>query len=132
MNALDSINIEVSEPSSGMVKAVINELTDYLTQLVETDQTHSIDINSLPLNSTDLLELKAFLGEGEVNITLNSLGKSQIHETQYSGIWWVSHFNDSGNIIAELIEICHVPKIISSHKDDIENAVQSIKNQIMQ
>ena len=129
MAILNSINlpVEVAEPKTGMAQAVFNELVDRLQEFADSGKKHVIDITSLPLTSSDKRELEELLGQGEVQVTLSTIGESQIIETAYSGIWWIKHFTADEKLISELIEITIIPEIIKSHPDDIKQAANNIK-----
>ncbi len=118
--------VEVSEPETGFANAVLQELIAQLQVFAETGRHHVIDLTSLPINSTDKRKLETTLGQGEVHITLSTIGESHINETAFSGIWWVKHYNTEQKIISEFIEITDVPDIIKSHPEDIKKAANKI------
>ncbi|MBT3205548.1 MAG: hypothetical protein HOM14_20530 [Gammaproteobacteria bacterium] len=124
------IPLEIAEPTTGMVQAVLRELLEHVELLIKSGQQHVIDLTSLPLNDSDKRELKNLLGKGEVSITLSTLGDSKIFETGINGIWWIKHFNPNEQLLAELIEITTIPEIIKSHPDDIEQAAFELKKLI--
>jgi hydrogenase-1 operon protein HyaF len=78
------------------------------------------------MNDADRAALKTALGQGEVSITLQSMGESRIYETAYAGIWWLSHFDVEGRLLSELIEICRVPAILVPHQEDIARAAATL------
>lgn len=123
---LPGISIKVAEQPTGMAEALMTELQTHLLALAQQDVSNSVDLRSLPMNDADRQQLAKLLGKGEVEISLNTIGKSKIYETSYTGIWWLTHFGDDENILSELIEITHVPEIIISHRDDITVAAQRI------
>jgi len=129
MNTL-KIPIEVIQPSTGMAQAVLTELAEHLDLLAKTGKTHVIDLNSLPMNITDKQELQHFLGQGEVNITLITIGDSKIFETAYSGIWWIKHYSADEKFISEFLEVTSIPEIIKSHVGDIQQAANELKSVI--
>ena len=126
-----NIAVDVSEPTTGMAQAVFNELVDKLQELAENAKQHVIDISSLPLSDSDKQQLETLLGQGEVQVTLSTIGESRIVETAYSGIWWVKHYTADDKLISELIEITRIPEIIKSHPDDIQHAANAIKKIIV-
>ncbi len=122
--------VEVVQPSTGMAQAVLVELAEHLALLAKTGDTHVIDLSSLPINETDKQELKDFLGQGEVDITLSTIGESKIFETAYSGIWWIKHYSVDEKFISEFLEVTSVPQIIKTHVDDIQQAAIKLINVI--
>lgn len=45
------------------------------------------------------------LGRGEVSAAIDALGRSEVAETQFSGVWWIVHKNTAGEVVGELLEI---------------------------
>ena len=129
MSAIN-IPVEIAQPSTGMAQAVMHELHDHLQDLLDNNVTNVIDLSSLPLSEADKRELENNLGRGEISLTLDSFGNSTIHETAYSGIWWIKHYTEDGILVAELIEICRIPDIAQSHRDDIQQSLQQLNTHI--
>ena len=50
---------------------------------------------------------------------LNALGLSEVTETQYAGVWIVTHYNDEQEIISRFIEVTTMPEILCSQTEDI-------------
>ncbi len=124
--------VEVTEPATGMAQAVLRELAEHLAALAEHGHSHQIDLTSLPMSSGDKQQLATALGRGEVDITLNTMGMSQIYETAYGGIWWVKHYSVDEQLLAELIEVAMIPQIINSQPADIEMAANALQQMIAQ
>ena len=125
MKPIDDIAIH-SEPlppsESSMVEAVIIEIQQQLSQYLSNGQGGIIDIHSLPLSDTDYQQLNDLLGKGEVHAVAQLAGETEIYETGYAGVWWLIHKNTDQQIIAEHIEVNHIPLILCSHRDDIKAA----------
>jgi hydrogenase-1 operon protein HyaF len=113
--------IENGEPSA-QVLAVLSELETMLTKLISRQETNSIDIRSLPMMPGDYEQLKSILGKGEVEITVNTLGPSDIYETHVPGIWWISHKNAHDEVLTEFIEVTYYPEIIKVQDGDLNEA----------
>ncbi len=131
LNGID-LPVEVTEPATGMSRAVLGELAEHLSALTQRGETHQIDLTSLPMTSGDVQELAGLLGQGEVDITLSTIGDSKVYETAYSGIWWVKHYAADEQLIAELIEVAEIPEIIKSQAPDIEQSVAALNQLIEQ
>lgn len=129
LNSLE-IPIEVAEPITGMAQAVLRELIEHLALLANEGDTHVIDLSSLPMTSSDKQQLEKSLGQGEVNISLSTIGESRIYETAYAGIWWIKHYSADEQLISELIEVTTIPEIIKSQIDDIRQSASQIKHTI--
>jgi HupH hydrogenase expression protein, C-terminal conserved region len=129
-----AIRVEAPRPVGGLgggVAAVLTELVGLLERLVDGAQSATIDLRSLPMSSLDRVELQRVLGEGEVQATLNAEGLSSIRETRISGLWWVEHRDRQGELIAESIEVTHVPAILASASDEIAAAARALRAQIL-
>jgi hydrogenase-1 operon protein HyaF len=126
------IPVEINHGSSGMARALFNELAQHLQQLVDQGNEHTVDLFSLPVTGQDKQELEQLLGKGEVDITLTTVGESRIFETSYNGIWWVRHYAADELLISEFIEVSWIPEIIKSHPSDVALSADRIKKIIQQ
>lgn len=114
----------------GGVAAIFTELVTLLERLAAGDEPATIDLRSLPMSPQDRIELKGALGEGEVQATVNAQGLSTLRETRISGIWWVEHRNEQGELVAELLEVTRVPAILSSASDEIDAGARALRAQM--
>ncbi|MBF0220596.1 MAG: hydrogenase expression/formation protein [Gammaproteobacteria bacterium] len=94
--------------------ALLQELLTLQQRLLKQGESAAIDLHTLPLSPSDRDRLRNFLGHGEVAITLNALGHSEIYETAFAGIWWTTHYSESGTLIAEQLEVTLLPAMVSS------------------
>ncbi|MCU7940401.1 MAG: hydrogenase expression/formation protein [gamma proteobacterium symbiont of Bathyaustriella thionipta] len=108
---------------------MLSEIQYALQQLLEQKQVHRIDLRAMPWSPGEKQKLEDYLGQGEVAIELNTLGKSTFYETQFSGVWFVSHYNQDGEVIAKLIEITYLPEMIFSQHEDIKNSLERLQIQ---
>jgi len=126
MSSLDDIAIVVQQGNadtdspSGQVLAILSEIESMLGALIDSGNTDSIDIRSLPMMPGDYEMLKKRLGQGEVSATVNALGPTQIQETGIHGVWWVTHYNADNDVMAEFIEVCQVPAMINTDMEDVQ------------
>jgi hydrogenase-1 operon protein HyaF len=131
MNQLN-IPIEINQTSGSMARALFNELAQHLQHLLDDGTEHTVDLFSLPVNDQDKQELDQMLGKGEVEVTLDTVGKSHIFETSFSGIWWVRHYAADELLISEFIEVTWIPEIIKSHPSDVAISADRMKKIIDQ
>ena len=125
------IPVEIGAPSTGMAQAVLAELNEYLTELSFSGRQHVIDLNSLPMTDSDKRELALFLGRGEVAVTLQTMGDSQVFETGYIKLQTPLRIYSADNqLIAELVEITTLPEIIKSHPEDVQASAVELKKLI--
>ena len=121
MSALERIAVKVipaRERPTGNAAALLNELLTLLEGWVSDGKCASIDLRSLPLNGADYAELHAALGTGAVGARIEAIGATDVHETRYAGVWWVTHYNEAQEVVAELIEVGDVPDILRTPRED--------------
>lgn len=105
--------------SRGNVEPILHEVIHALDRLLEDDEPTVIDLASLPFGPGELDQLEERLGTGELTAELNALGRSQIRETIYPGVWWLEHLNTEGDVVGRYIEITRAPEILMSQDADI-------------
>ena len=106
-------------PFHGNVRPLINEIMHAVDRLLETGESTTIDLASLPFGPGELEHLEATLGDGELSARLDALGTSQIRETAFPGVWWLEHRNAHDEIVGRFIEVTRTPEILSSQDADI-------------
>lgn len=119
-------NIHIGDELTQNVKPLLHEVKHALENLIEKDETSIIDLRSIPLAPGEEDKILQTLGNGEVQAQLDSLGLSEINETQYAGVWVVTHYNDEDSIISRFIEVTRMPEILSSQTEDIRAAHKSL------
>jgi len=135
VSGLRDIGVKVVEPPasdarSGNAEPLLHEIATLLDALLAGGRAGSIDLRSLPLTPADRDYLRGRLGEGEVRGELHALGPSEVRETAYRGVWWVTHRNAAGELCAELIEVTPWPAILQAEREEIEGAVQRLRAQL--
>jgi hydrogenase-1 operon protein HyaF len=116
--------------SVGNIRALLAEIAALLEKLVHNGATGMIDLNSLPLAPGEYEQLRQTLGQGEVSARIEAIGASEIIETHYPGVWWVTHYNVEGDIVADMIEIAWLPEIIKSQPEDVHAGLERLKAQL--
>ena len=112
-------NIQNGDDLTFNVKPLLHEVKHALDNLIETGHTTIIDLRSIPLAPGEEDKILHTLGQGEVKAQLNALGLSEVIETQYAGVWIVTHYNDEQEIISRFIEVTTMPEILCSQTEDI-------------
>ena len=112
------------------VKAILTEIVNLLERLARGQNPAAIDLRSLPMSPADRSELQCALGEGEVRATIQTQGLSIVRETGTCGVWWVEHRDAQGELKAELLEVAHVPAILSSATDEIAAAALALRERL--
>jgi HupH hydrogenase expression protein, C-terminal conserved region len=104
---------------SGNGTAILHEISDLLGRLVSDGSQGVIDLRAMPLTPGDYAQLEEVLAAGAVRAAIDAAGPSEVFETAYPGVWWVRHRNESGETVAEFIEVTVCPEILKSHADDV-------------
>ena len=123
-------NIQTSDQLTRNVTPLLHEVKHALENLINNNQTATIDLRSIPLAPGEEDTILNSLGCGEVQAELNALGLSEIYETTYTGVWIVSHFNDDNELIGRFIEITTMPEILRSQDEDILNAYHRLNERL--
>ncbi len=115
-------NIQIGDDLTWNVMPLLHEVKHALDGLIKKGETTVIDLRSIPLAPGEEDKILNTLGQGEVQSQLNALGLSEIIETQYAGVWIVTHYNDENAIIGRFIEITTIPDILRSQEEDVIEA----------
>lgn len=116
-----------TELASGNIPPILHEVRHALAALAQTGACNVIDLKGMPLAPGEQEAILAALGTGEVHAELESLGRSEIVETSYPGVWIVTHYDEQGDIKARFIEITRMPQILESQVPDIADGLQRLE-----
>ena len=122
---------EPGEVETGNVIPLLHEIRHAVQQLLEAGRETIIDLRSLPMGPGEEDRLAAALGQGEVQANLSALGPSELIETQYPGVWLVTHRNNDGEVIGKFIEVCEFPKLGMAQVEDIRAGLQRLEEQLV-
>ena len=112
--------------SIGNINALLAEIAVHLERLARNGESGMIDLSSLPIAPGEYEQLRQALGRGEVSARLDAIGASEIIETRYAGVWWVTHYNVEGQIVADMIQIAWFPEILKSQPDDVHAGLANL------
>jgi hydrogenase-1 operon protein HyaF len=130
VSALDRIAVKVvarEDAPTGNARALLHELEGLLGAYVERGEPSSIDLRSLPLTPGDYDELREALGTGAVTARIEAVGPTDAFETLFPAVWWVTHRNERGEIVAELIEVCDVPALMRAPPEDAAAGLERLR-----
>ncbi|HTS84007.1 MAG TPA: hydrogenase expression/formation C-terminal domain-containing protein [Usitatibacter sp.] len=130
MSGLDKIAVKVvdgADAPTGNVRALMHELAQLVDAWTRGGEPASIDLRSLPLTRGDYAELDTVLGAGAVSASVEAFGASEVRESQYPGVWRVTHRNEAGEVVADLVEICEVPLILRAPGEDVTDGLIRLK-----
>jgi hydrogenase-1 operon protein HyaF len=130
MNSLTHINVKVINPLpfqptglSGNADAILHEILALLEVFMSTGQNGAIDLHSIPLTAADLELLRVTLGDGEVSARIHVIGNTEVRETTYPGVWWLTYYSDEGSVVADLLEVTTVPEILKAPAEDVREGL---------
>jgi hydrogenase-1 operon protein HyaF len=122
---LAAIGVAV-ETESGNIPLLLHELRHALEALVTDGKTHVVDLRAIPLAPGEEDRLLATLGEGELVAEFDALGKSEIRECGYPGIWRVTHWNAAGELIGRYLEVTFAPTLLASQPRDVRAGLERL------
>lgn len=124
MTHLSDIPVRVDsdrkEANLAIAKAVLNEIRELVAQFIDSGKSGAIDLRQRPrMRAETYQSLKEMLSVGEVTAVVDVAVKIEIKETQFPGVWWLTHYNEQGAIVTEIIEITEIPAILKPHVAEI-------------
>ncbi len=122
------IPVTVTGEFTGNVTPLLHEVRHALAALLENDEQTVIDLRAMPLAPGEEARIEEALGQGEVRVELNALGRSDIVETQYPGVWLITHSNTENKVVGKYIEIALIPDILQAQQGDIEAGLEQLSN----
>ncbi|MCP4008933.1 MAG: hydrogenase expression/formation protein [Proteobacteria bacterium] len=122
------IPVTVTDEFTGNVTPLLHEIRHALAALLETGEQTIIDLRSMPLAPGEEAHIETALGQGEVRVELNALGRSEIIETQYPGVWLITHSNTDGALLGKYIEIALIPDILQAQQGDIQAGLEQLSD----
>jgi hydrogenase-1 operon protein HyaF len=134
VSELDHIQVVGFEEQGGLrenVRAILHEIETMLEALLASNETGAIDIRSLPLLPGDYEALEVALGTGEIVAEFDGgFGNTMVSETGTSGVWWIKHYSEEGNISAEFIETTRIPEILMTPEDDMRDSLKELHERL--
>lgn len=125
------VKVEFNKQKEGkhvVARKVLSEIKVALAEWLATGKTGAIDLKNVPRMGTETYQyLKDVLATGEVTIMIEAKARIDIRETQYPGVWWVTHSNDRGDIVTEIIEITAIPAILKPHAVEVRHGLQRLE-----
>lgn len=116
--------------SRGNVLPLLHEIRHALERLLRDGETTRIDLRAIPMGPGDEAALEDALGVGEVDAKLQALGPSTVRETAHSGVWFVTHFDEGGQIAARFVDIAYVPDILHSQPEDVALGLRTLTERL--
>jgi hydrogenase-1 operon protein HyaF len=126
-----NFNIQTSNELTWNARPILFEVRHALEELLESGESSIIDLRCIPLAPGEEENIINTLGQGEVHARLTALGRSEIYETRYAGVWLVSHYNDDEALVSRFIEITRLPEILESQPEDMSRALTELTRELL-
>ncbi len=128
---IEQFNIQIGSELTHNVQPLLHEIRHALRELLEDGEPHIIDLRTIPLSPGEEEKIIERLGCGEVHAQLNALGRSEIYETGYTGVWLITHFNTEDSIVGRFIEITLMPEILKSQREDMLSSLTQLETELI-
>lgn len=128
--SISQFNIQMGNEPTLNVLPLLHQVRHSLEKLLDGGESSIIDLRSIPLAPGEEQGIIDTLGQGEVHARLNALGLSEIYETQYAGVWLITHYNEDEAVISRFIEITEIPNILKSQLEDMSLAAKRLKQEL--
>jgi hydrogenase-1 operon protein HyaF len=136
-DALKAIGVKVEPTSAAEIDAftlnvvpLLHEVRHALERLLQGGEPTTIDLGAIPLAPGEFEKIDAALGTGEVRVVLEAMGPSQIYETQFSGVWRITHHNASNEIVGRYIEVTRIPEILLAQETDVRAGLDLLSRKL--
>ena len=116
--------------STGNVEPLLHEVRHALRRWLDDAEVTVIDLRSIPMGPGEEDRIVNELGRGEVQARMSALGPSEIIETRFPGVWLVTHWNNSDEVIGKFIEICDMPRLLMAQEEDIREGLELLDAQL--
>jgi hydrogenase-1 operon protein HyaF len=111
---------------SGNVPLLMREIRHALESLLDSGATHVIDLRAIPLGPGEEERLLAALGVGELCATFDALGRSELQECSYAGVWRITHWNSADEVTGRFIEITFAPALLAADPEDVRAGLERL------
>ncbi|WPL19174.1 hypothetical protein Thiowin_04281 [Thiorhodovibrio winogradskyi] len=86
------------------------------------DLSHSVNLSMLPQNPAAMALIERCLGQGPARMINLGYGRCQIEATSVRPIWRLRHFNSSGRLLLDSIEISPIPSVVLATTQDLTDS----------
>ena len=114
------------DAGSGNLPLLLNEIRHALEQLLASGAVHTIDLRTIPLGPGEEERLLETLGVGELSASFDALGRSELQECSYPGVWRITHWNTAGEVTGRFIEVSYAPALLAADPDEIRAGLERL------
>lgn len=115
----------------GVAATLLHEVAVHLERLLEGGDPATMDLQSLPmLTPAEHARLRELLGTGEVVANVEVMGPTEVAETAFPGVWWITDYGADGELLSEQIEIAWVPQRLRAQAPDAAAGLDRLRSQL--
>jgi len=115
----------------GVAATLLREVAVHLERLLAGGEPAAMDLQGLPMLIDDeRARLREALGTGEVVATVAVMGNTEVAETAYPGVWWITDYGADGELLSEQIEITWVPERLQSQAVDAAVGLGQLRSRL--
>lgn len=111
---------------------LLHELVELLRKLIEEDEPSHVDLGAMELTEGDYQLLRETLGEGEILAEVSNFGRVSVMECGYSGIWWVTHMDDEGQVLTEFLEVSYCPEVLIAESEEVADGRDALQARLFE
>ncbi len=89
-------------------------------------KNHVVSFTLLPMNAADMAHLERQLGHGPVLGESKGYGRCRVELTERRNVWSVQHFNSTGALVLDTIEVGDVPVALTAAQEDFEDSAERL------
>ena len=83
---------------------------------------HVVSFTLMPMNAPDMKHLEQQLGHGPVRGESKGYGRCKVELTAHQNVWSVQHFNSTGALVLDTLEVGDVPVALTAGAEDFEDS----------
>lgn len=115
----------------GVAETLLREVAVHLERLLEGGESAALDLQGLPMLTTaEHRRLRELLGSGEVSASVEVMGPTEVAETAFPGVWWITDYGADGELLSEQIEIAWVPDRLRAQSADAAAGLERLRTRL--
>ncbi len=115
-------------PDAVNARVLLADIRDHAARVDDGAEPHAINLGRLPLTSADRKFLAISFGHTPVDVVATGYGESRMAATRLRHVWSVAHFNASGDLIADTIEIAAIPVAALATPEDMRESAARLRS----
>jgi len=122
-----AVAVEDAAAATGNVSPILHEILHALDRYAASGEPTVIDLRAMPFGPGDEEGLLSFLGTGEVQVTMQALGVTEIRESRFNGVWIVDYRDGEGARAGLQLEVTDIPALLKTPQGDFVDAAAALR-----